>query len=291
MNRESQTENSARETAWCRVLAVCARSLRRTHPVTVLLFLAVVLYGMLLVFFPVVFSRGPLRSHFHYGNKHCFSNNGFGWVPLVATFVGFLALVRRLGNRFRAVLVLLFMFIVVMQWSFSFTEGVSAERLSSTLVHPYYGHSEFVAIAYEETESLSVLRRYEDLCRDDPRFVFCKSKPPGQLSFYMLVMEGFRALHVESVFAWIAGVFGFCSRPPLTAFGAFATVVFSLFAGLPVFALGWLGKRLGGEDMGVCCALTFALCPSISLVTGMPVRIANFVSSSDASALMQPPPT
>jgi hypothetical protein len=257
-----------RATLWRRARSAAAAVLGRTRPFTVILVASVTVYAVLLVFFPAVFSRGPLRSHFHYDNKHLFDGRFLQQLALLAAvFAGLVAAVRCSGRRFRTVLLLLFVLSVAMQWTFSLLEGLNGRRMSATLLDPRYGHSEFVAIACADNSPLETARSYEELCRTDPRFVFCKSKPPGQLAVYMLAVRLFHALHLEPPFAWLVARFDFYDRPPMTAFGAFAAVVFSLVAGLPVFVLGWLGRRFGNEGAGTGAALAFVLCPAVCLVT------------------------
>jgi hypothetical protein len=245
-------------------IIAAARRVRLPH---VLIVVGLALYWLSLAFFPRVWNRWPLRSHYHYQNARLLWPLGLTALPLLLCVVALLLLTSRRRKVTPAALLLLFVGAVSLQWSFSFLGELTARRLSATLVATRYGHSEFLKIAAQEEQPLVLARHYEDRCAQvDPRS-YTQTKPPGQLLFYVLAVRLYRLLGVEGPCERLADWAGFEHRGPLTAPGAFVTAVFSLVSCLPVIVMAWLGARLEGSDKGLYYGLAFLLCPATLLIT------------------------
>ena len=245
-----------------------ARLWRHVRPIEALLVGALALYAASLTLFPRVWRRWPLRSHYYYQNKDLFDALISNGVPLLLTLGALVLLTWRRRRISPGVLVALFACAVSLQWSLSFLEGLNARRLSSTLVAPQYGHSEFLLRAEREEHPLDLARTYEQRCAAEEGRSYAKSKPPGHLLFYVLTARLYSALPIQGAFEWLAEHGGFASRGTATALGAFTTLVFSLVSGLPVIVLSVLGARLEkSARAGVTYGLVFLLSPAIALVT------------------------
>ncbi|MBN1867996.1 hypothetical protein JW916_11975 [Candidatus Sumerlaeota bacterium] len=225
-------------------------------------------YATLLIGFPRAFEHWFLAMHYPYQNRNPFALFMVPWfVPLAASFALLAWIVARLW-RTRYAALLLFLTGISLQWSFSFLDhGVNAWRLSSTLIERHYGHSEFPILAFYEEHPLQMARRYEELCASTDGPSFTKSKPPGQMLFYVLWARAYHVLRLEKVFERLSGPLSFRPREPFTAYGAFMTIAFSVFSNLPVFALWEIGRLVRRKRVGLYCCVAFLLCPSIELVT------------------------
>ena len=224
-------------------------------------------YVALLARYPRLFTRWPFAMHFYYNDKTVLAN-GFGaLLPLALSVILLVFVMWRFWGRPRMFVVALCGCAMALQLSWSLLEGRAAERISSTLLSKHYGHSEFVALAHDDTRLVDVARQYETLVANDPRFVYARSKPPGQLLFYMVSVRLFRALGLERVSAHVVEPLGFFSDSAYAAFGPFATLLFVTLSCLPVFLLPRLGAVFAGPTTGQHLCLAFVLMPATNLIT------------------------
>jgi hypothetical protein len=237
------------------------------HVVSALILLVTIVYASLLVFFPRLFARWPFSMHFYYNDKAVLANGFSALMPLALSLFFLALVVSRLWGRSWMFVAGLFACAVALQLSWSLLEGRAAERISSTLLSKHYGHSEFVELAHDDARLLDVAREYETIVATDPRFVYTRSKPPGQLLFYMLSVRLFRALGLEAVSRCAVEPLGFFTNSPYAAFGPFATLLFVTLSCSPVFVLSRLGSVLDVPAMGAHLSLAFVLMPAVNLIT------------------------
>jgi hypothetical protein len=248
-------------------LTTVVRSVRRVRVVNAVIALGLALYWLSLTLFPRIWNRWPLRSHYYYENKTLLWHAGWNALPLVLTLAGLAVLTWKRRKTTLMVLALLLATAVALQWSLSFLDGLDAGRLSSTLLARQYGHSEFVRRAYDEPHPLELARQYEARCAAAEPRSYIQTKPPGQLFFYSIAAELYRLLPTRTPFEWLAVHGEFERHEPFSAFGAFATILFSLISCLPVVVLSWLSHRIEGSDNGLYYGLAFLLCPASTLIT------------------------
>ena len=227
---------------------------------------------MLLVREPGSFARWPLQSHFFYHDKNILSNGVVALFPLAAAFLWLMVVVsriprRRSPRRKQRLAWLLFLCAVAMQWSFSLTEGVGPKRILATLLDPHYGHSEFVVLASLESNPVAVARNYEQASETNRAYRYAKSKPPGQLVFYVLSYDLFLISGADAPLRWLAARLGYFDRNSLTSFGVFASLLFVFLSCSPILVLYRTGRLVGDETLGLLAGLVFALLPSVNLVT------------------------
>lgn len=237
------------------------------HVVGALVVVVAVVYASLLAFVPRLFTRWPLVMHFHYTDKGVLANGLSAIMPVAVSLLFLILIVWRLWRRPRAFVPALFICAVALQLSWSLLEGTAAARISSTLLSTHYGHSEFVELAHDDARPLEVAWEYETIVAKDPRFVYARSKPPGQLLFYTLSVRLFRALGLEALSARAVEELGFFAESPYAAFGPFATLLFVSLSCSPVFVLYRLGSVLGHPAVGAHLCLAFVLMPALNLVT------------------------
>jgi hypothetical protein len=242
-------------------------SVARRRVVAVLIVTTLAGYAGLLVRSPHLFSRWPFAMHYGYANKHVLAHGWAPVLPLVLSLALLAVVVARLWTRPRAFVIALFPCAVLLQLSWSLLDGTAAARISSTLLSKHYGHSEFVALAHDAAPPLQVARDYEHIAATDPRFVYAKSKPPGQLLFYALSVRLFRSLGLEAASRRAVEALGFFADSPYASFGPFATALFVSLSCSPVFVLYRLGSALGDQTVGAYLALSFVLTPALNLVT------------------------
>jgi hypothetical protein len=239
----------------------------RRHAVMGLIVSAVALHAALLAFVPHLFQRWPFAMYFGYTDKHVLAH---GWptvLPTLFSLAFLILIVSRFWTRPRLFVVLLFLCAVALQMSWSLLDGVAAARISSTLLSKHYGHSEFVELAHDSAGPWRVAREYEHLAASDPRFVYAKSKPPGQLLFYTLSVRLFELLPLEALSQRAVKMMGFFADSPYASFGPFATLLFVSLSCSPVFILYRLGTLLVDHTVGACLCLSFVLMPALNLVT------------------------
>lgn len=125
----------------------------------------------------------------------------------------------------------------VLQQGFALAEGRGAAAMRSRI--QFSGHKEFAFTATGNQRAEEVLRNYEDLVRDRSQ-IFARSKPPGQLLYYMAMSRVAQAVMPH---LW---------NPPKPAelrpatwhLMNFAVLFFPLFACLVLVPLAFLGRWL-----------------------------------------------
>ena len=224
-------------------------------------------YAGLLARSPHLFGRWPFAMHYGYANKHVLSHGWAPVLPLALSLIVLAVVVSRWWTRPGAFVVALFLCAVLLQLSWSLLDDTAAARISATLLSKHYGHSEFVELAHDAASPLQVAREYEQIAAIDPRFVYTKSKPPGQLLFYALSVRLFRLLGLDGASGRAVEALGFFADSPYASFGPFATVLFVSLSCAPVFVLYRLGSALVDPTVGAYLALSFVLTPALNLVT------------------------
>ena len=217
---------------------------------------SVLAYGIALAWLPWLFEpgparvlglsvSGPLRTHYVYADKQLWRHAWPHALPLLLAAVALFALLRRgTAGRTRGLGVLCVLVALALQLSLSLLEGRGMGRLSATLLDPHYGHSEFVVLGAEPIPLLALARDYERISTSVPRYVYARSKPPGQLLFYAACDRVMRGLGLERPLEAVARRAHFHERGRLTAIGVFDTLLFLLVSALPFGLLPAVARDL-----------------------------------------------
>ncbi len=150
-----------------------------------------------------------------------------------------------------------------LQHGLAYTDRLGIEGMRNRITKT--GHGEFAITAAQHPNAIALIKHYEQFVAA-PDQVFARSKPPGQLLFYMACSAA--ADRVMPVL-W---------DPPMTqrtdiksaSHGRlvnFATLFFPLFSMLPIVPLAYLGNALLGRERALWPALLFLLIPQVQLVT------------------------
>ena len=151
----------------------------------------------------------------------------------------------------------------VLQHGLAFSENRGWEGMRDRIVRT--GHAEFALTATRGLSALDVVRNYETFVRDND-LPYARSKPPGQLLFYMAC-----APVADRVMPLVWDP----PRPNVPQVRddrhwrlvSFATLFFPLISMLPVFPLAYLASALLGRDKALWPPLLFVLVPQVQLVT------------------------
>jgi hypothetical protein len=132
------------------------------------------------------------------------------------------------------------------------------------------GHGEFVRIAHERRgQYWETMRDYDGLAEAGTLGVFAPSKPPGTLSFYMLLDAVSDWAPVAALASLQYGELGGRSTlRPYLASAAAAALGMPLFTALALIPIFFLTRRLGGSpEEGTAAGLLFITQPGILLIS------------------------
>lgn len=151
----------------------------------------------------------------------------------------------------------------MLQQGFAFVDKNGMNTMRDRMLRT--GHAEFAVTAARRLPVLPLVREYEARVKA-PDQVYARSKPPGQLLFYMASAE---VANVVMPRIWDPPV---PNRPDVVdryhwRLANFAALFFPLFSMLPAIPLAFLGWHFLGRARSLWPSFAFVLVPQAQLVT------------------------
>jgi hypothetical protein len=174
---------------------------------------------------------------------------GLAAVPVAAWFVG-----RRLRTRRLVAVSLLVVLGFILQQGFAWSEGRGLAGMRDRIVNT--GHAEFAEVAVRQPRMWDVLVNYESKVQNGELGDYARSKPPGQLLFYMITARLARP---------------FAANPSraarLAATRTLAAVSWPLLSYLVLFPLFLALRAVVVEDVAFLACQLYIVVPAVTLIT------------------------
>jgi len=188
-----------------------------------------------------------------------FTSNPTGQIWLIL-FLGAIAgavvyLVLKIDRQNVIKLCLLIFLGLSLQYGFAFLEGRGLDAITDRIVTT--GHAEFARIAVQQDDIFYILSNYEDLVGSGELGVYARSKPPGQLFFYMLTKE------IGEFIDNRAGTF----EEKLRALEFFASYLWPFISYLVLVPLFFSSRIIFGSETAIVGCAFFLMVPSVNLIT------------------------
>lgn len=175
-------------------------------------------------------------------------------VPMVVFSITIVSIVIKRPKFHKLNLLLLILLGYTIQMGFGLMEKQGIDGIRSRMVHT--GHAEFAKIASNETNMLKIATQYEKFLEENKSLRFPKTKPPGQLLFYMFTQK------ISNLIA-----------PQVTPMGryirlvTFASYTYPLLTYLAIIPLFYFCRLFIKKRFAILPCILYLFVPSVTLVT------------------------